>query len=575
MLILMPMMKKFMLMVFLTVLCSCGHYSKYRETMDECEVLMEERPDSVLFLLDSIHSDKLRGNKDRARYALLYSMAQNKNFIDITSDSVIMPAVRYYEKHGSKDDKMKTSYYLGVVRHNSGDLESAIENYIRARELSSYSVDLSFKGLISSTISDVYRQNKNYFESLRYAHEALDLFTEAKDSARAWNMTGALTALYDNIGDYEKADSLYSVFFSYPCRDSSIYSRILLNAAISCLWKQVPEPSRNIELFHKAVNEFNGNPKQRDYCAYAYAWELLGNRSTADDILAQLEEQGAALGEIDTWRYRICRHRGEYKEALDFLERSVRERDAEVFTAVNQSVALAQSDYYQFKSESLAKERRIQNQRYGIFVLSTLVIVLCLLVIYMRARAKWASRMEYISRLNDNLNNLLSREHQMSEEYRQRLDVVEERQSRLVDREAAVEELRSKYIRAFKSQLDKLNILCAEYWESGGTNWNKDRIYEKVREIASELEDGGEDKLEAMIDEALDGIMSKLNEDIPRMSKKDRKFIMFQILGFDAKTISRATGYSVSSVYTKRNSLKKILMELDSENRNLYLEVML
>ena len=100
------------------------------------------------------------------------------------------------------------------------------------------------------------------------------------------------------------------------------------------------------------------------------------------------------------------------------------------------------------------------------------------------------------------------------------------------------------------------------------------RIYGKVKKIVSELEENEGDKLEAMIDEGLDGIMAKLKSDIPGMTKNDRKFIIYQILGFDAKTMSRVTGYSVESIYTKRNRLKKRIQSMESEYRDFYVEIL-
>jgi len=43
-----------------------------------------------------------------AKYALLLSQALDKNYIDLQSDSIIAPAVRYYENHGTPDERLKT-----------------------------------------------------------------------------------------------------------------------------------------------------------------------------------------------------------------------------------------------------------------------------------------------------------------------------------------------------------------------------------------------------------------------------------------------------------------------------------
>ena len=557
----------------ITFVSSCVN-KEAKRIMDTADAVMWTRPDSSLVALESIDTLSLRTKTQRARYSLLYTMALNRNWIDTTDLRVIQPAVTYYERHGSKDDKMKMYYYLGTVQHNAGNLEDAIANYVRSMEYSSESDNLIFRGLIASAVSDLYSQNHNYSAGLNYAKDALALFKQAGDSARMWVTTGMLASLYGTMQDYEKSDSLYTEFFSSPCRDSSLYARMLMNKALGCLWKPSPEPELSVKLFRKSVDEFNGNPTARDYCAYAYAMDLLGNRVAADNIISQLEAQGCPLDEIDVWCYRISRHRGEYVKALNLLEESVKDRDSIVLEAVNQSVALAQSGYYQSKSDLLDQDRRIRNQRQLIFVLLGVVILVCMLSIFLHKRKKWEQRMEDMLQINDNINHLLSQERNDNEDYRLRLDAMEKNQSRLVEREEAIKDLRSRYIKAYKSQLDKLSVLCSEYWESPNTNWNKDRIYERVKELAAELEYGSESELEAMIDEGLDGVMTKLKVDFPRMTERDRRFIVFQILGLDAKTLSYVTGYSVATIYTKRNRLKERMLGLDSENRNLYLEIL-
>ena len=575
------------ILLFVLLLSSCSWNScrDVKHTLSCADEVMWTHPDSALAILESLDTIDVRTKALRARYSLLYTMALDRNDIFSTDLSVITPAVRYYERRGTDDEKMKTFYYLGTVQHNAGDLQSAIASYIRAKEYSYTSNNLIFKGLISSTIADVYNQNNNYTESLSYAKDALTLFEQAGDSDRVWRTKGMLSILYGSLMDFPKSDSLYSDLLSSPCRDSSYFSRIVLNAAISCLWKPVPDADRFIELFKEAVNDYHGSPNPVDYSAYAYALECLGKSEDADNVISQLKSQGCPLETMDAWLYRIFRHRGEYKESLQMLEQSVKERDSIVFATVGQSVALAQSDYYENKTELLIQQRRIRNLRVWIYALSGVILVFILFIIYSNKKKKWERQMEEMSRINENAVQLLSEERLANYEYREKIDAINEnyretilgmkkKMSGLVDRDVAVRDLRSKYIKAYRTQLEKLTVLCAEYWESSGTNWNKDRIYEEVKDIAYELENCSDDELQAMIDEGLDGVISKLREDLPNLSNKDIRFISFQILGFDAKTISRVTGYSVASIYTKRTNLRKRIKELNTERKDFYLEIL-
>lgn len=561
------------LAVALTIILAFSCKNKEAEkSMDHTESIMWINPDSAMMYLKGIDTTCLKTKEQRARYSLLYTMALDRNHIGTSDLRVIRPAESYYKIHGKLDDKMKMYFYLGVVQQNAGDHPAAIGSFMQAKEYSKDSPNLTFRGLIASTISDVYYQDNNYSESLKYAKEALHLFREAGDSTRMWVTTGMIASLYINTNDYYASDSLYTIMFSLPCRDSSIMARHLMNKALSELWKTEPQPQSSADLFRKAIDQFHGTPTVADYCAYAYALELLGRGQAADNIMTQLNELGHSQHITEIWNYRIYRNRKQYKEALDCLEESVKDRDSNLIKTISQSVALAQSDYYQSKSESLAKEKHIRNQRLWIIALTVTIAILVLLICYLKKRKSLEAKIEEISQINDSVSHMLSEERMTNENYRKKIHSMEKAQSVFEDREEAIKDVRSRYIQTYRTQLNKINNLCAEYWESIGTSHDMERVYAKVKKIASEMEEGNESKLETMLNDGLDGIMTKLHADLPNMTEKDFRFIAFLILGFDAKTTARMTGYTVQSVYTKRNRLKKQVAELDSENRDLYLE---
>ena len=145
-----------------------------KRIMDTADAVMWTRPDSALAALKSIDTLNLKAKAQRARYSLLYTMALDRNHRDIPDLRIIKPAASYYERHGSNDDRMKMYFYLGVAQYDTGDPESAIASYLRAKEYSFHSDNLVFKGIISSSISDVYLWNNNNSESILYCKEACE-----------------------------------------------------------------------------------------------------------------------------------------------------------------------------------------------------------------------------------------------------------------------------------------------------------------------------------------------------------------------------------------------------------------
>lgn len=140
--------------------CSCGDKEAGKK-MDAADAVMWTQPDSALAALESIDTLSLKTRARRARYSLLYTMALDRNGVDTADLRIIQPAVQYYERYGSNDDKMKMYYYLGTVQYFAGDLESSIKSFIQAKGHSLGSDNQTFIGLITSAFSDVYAQNNN------------------------------------------------------------------------------------------------------------------------------------------------------------------------------------------------------------------------------------------------------------------------------------------------------------------------------------------------------------------------------------------------------------------------------
>lgn len=543
------------------------------QALSRADELMWTKPDSALAVLESVDTLDLKTRAQRAEFSLLYTMAFDRNHLTIPNLHIIEPSVRYYERHGSKDTKMKMYFYLGVAQYDTGDLESAIVSYIRAKEYSLYSDNLMFKGLISFVISDVFFSDKNYPESISYCKEACDYFAQAKDSLRLWSTTGCLASYYLNAEDWTKADSLYSVFFSQPILDTAIYSRQLFNLAWSNIFRPDFNPQESVDLFEKSISKYNGKPSVNDYCVYAYASEMLGNTEVAYDIVGQLERAGADSVVLDTWRYRIFKHKGNYKDALALLEQTVRAQDSEILKTIDQSVALAQSDYYESKSLLLDKDRRIQSQSKWIVLLLCLLLVVSFVIIHSILKRKWQFQIEEMSSINEAVGNRLKDAILCSEERQQSINVLvsenelaKRKIENLSDKlyvaqsEQMIVNLRNKYIQAYKGQYHQLNDLCHKYWEASRlSKGGKDKIYAEVKKIVAVLDEQNQKQLEAMIDDSLDGMMSKLRLAMPGTNEKDFRFIALIILGFDTKTIARIMKYNVGTVYTKRSNIKAIL----------------
>lgn len=112
----------------------CERRSKIWDKMDLAESFMNSKPDSMLSILDEINIQMLGNNKETSRYALLKSIALDKNYIDTTTFDVLQPAIDYYLKNGSANEKLRTYYYQGRIYQNQKNNDSAMQSFMRGRE---------------------------------------------------------------------------------------------------------------------------------------------------------------------------------------------------------------------------------------------------------------------------------------------------------------------------------------------------------------------------------------------------------------------------------------------------------
>lgn len=95
--------------LLLFVLTNCGR--NYSQTIDRAYGLVDTAPDSALALLSGISHE--RHGHETARYALVYTIAQDKSGWDVDDDSLLHVAYAYYD--GKPDDSLyaKCQYYMG------------------------------------------------------------------------------------------------------------------------------------------------------------------------------------------------------------------------------------------------------------------------------------------------------------------------------------------------------------------------------------------------------------------------------------------------------------------------------
>ncbi len=192
----------FVVLLFLS--CSTPHSIVAR--LESSEVLLAENPDSALRIIRSINRSKVRGDSRKAQYALLYSRALDKNFIDVKDDSLARVAVDYYSQKGSAEQQATAYYYLGRVYENAGDIEECIINLTLASECVPEE-NYYLRGLIYSHLGELHRNQYNSEESNRLMEISAEAFKQAGAKLNESTVYDNLSLNYKILQDYARAES--------------------------------------------------------------------------------------------------------------------------------------------------------------------------------------------------------------------------------------------------------------------------------------------------------------------------------------------------------------------------------
>lgn len=113
----------------------CCKSNEVEDRLNLANGMMEYNPDSALIILNGVEDSELCSSRSRARYALLKSMALDKNGIDTTTLEILQPAIDYFKRKGTADEKLKTFYYMGRIFDNAGNDDLAMEAYLAASDI--------------------------------------------------------------------------------------------------------------------------------------------------------------------------------------------------------------------------------------------------------------------------------------------------------------------------------------------------------------------------------------------------------------------------------------------------------
>ena len=170
-----PLVRILLLCIGLVFLISCGRDIS-RQSLADIESILDSRPDSALILLRQVDTTALRGRAAKASFALLHAAALDKNYIDTADTRIVQPAVDWYDRHGTPEQRLKAWMYLGTEQLNGEDYGEAIVSFYEALESVPKVGDNNLIGILYSKIADTYTVTLDYAQASSFIDKSIESF---------------------------------------------------------------------------------------------------------------------------------------------------------------------------------------------------------------------------------------------------------------------------------------------------------------------------------------------------------------------------------------------------------------
>lgn len=224
---------------------SCGR--DYSEAFNKAYSIVDSMPDSSLCLLGKLNVKDM-SSKDKAKYALLYTMAQDKSGLDVDDDSLIRIAYNWYSLHKEDTLYAKCMNYMGTYYMLNDSIEQAVFTLKESAASSHKSGDFDTESMALEKLSKVMRDvdDKKSLDYSKQAFETYERLEHPKLSNRIYVLLN-LSEAYAFCNDNRKAIELTqkalklalclqdTLVLSHVCQDMALFYSMGLEAKDSTL----------------------------------------------------------------------------------------------------------------------------------------------------------------------------------------------------------------------------------------------------------------------------------------------------------------------------------------------------
>ena len=572
-------MKRLILLSFVILaVSSCGNDHHIYRTLKDVGTYISDSPDSAYNVLSGIDKKRISRYRTLAKYSLLMSIAMDKKYIDVTEDTLIRPAVLWYERHGSDKDRMLAYYYHGRVYQNAEDYNQAIIAFSNAEKYAKTCEDDFYLGMIYRGMHSIYNRTYNNSDALKYAILSRNHFKKSANELHYIYSLRDIALIYHNLNKFNECLALCDTVkhIAKGIKDTVLYASVLDIEIASTIYKTDKEPEKAIQTFNFIVDSLHRNPSFQAWHDIAEAYAETGQYDTAYNIINRLKTlvlpNSVAEGTLASVQSRIDLAKHDYKNSLLNFQKAVDIQDSLFYTILNQAVVNTQKDYFKRQAEYDAERLHMKNTIILLIVIASAITLASISYFWYRKvkdkeREKELETSRLIDRISEVRNELISLQREKDEQISSLTKALES------ENQEAMSGFREQIYSLYQTRFRFFDNICRQYYSFGMTAAKQRQIFKVVEENIREVSDDKEIMaLEEIVDAFRGGVMKKLRAEFPRFKEEDFKVMCYWYAGFSPTAMCVFMKVDdINDIYKRKSRLKARIEKSESPNKDFFI----
>jgi len=475
-------------------------------------------------------------------------------------------------------EKALYHFYMGQTYQQEHKYYDAMEEFLKAEELSAPTDKVVLKGQICRLKGELYAHKMDYPNALEMFSRALEFFELAGSDVREHKMFvyEGIAEVYGVNGNVEESIHYYreasqqalqmrsKMLFS-PQDSAVVDKENLFNDALMRYSTQIAAlycrleggEDKALAQLDSTYNKFNDSiTNPLDYPLLAKIYLKRGEVGKSSRYLEKYSRQVGNIGlaaeklaDLYSVSAQVALAKGDYKGASEAMGKYIRIKDSLEFAARSESVREAEQQFWQRRLEEENYEMRVRNiSVLAICTVAFIVLVGGVIVVARRYRKKLIQKNHLLEEYAENIEKLGTR-----------VENAENSKDNLLS-QLDVQKAKEKELKVLlENRFAEVRELVRTYYEFG----NSKKLQKKVDDLMKlQLSGDNFEVMEQVVNAKNNDVIRKVREKYPNLKEDNLKLLNLIYAGFSAQEISVILNDTPQNIYVRKSRLKKTIQEL-------------